>query len=308
MSIKFHYGLALVLAGGLGVSGCAVQARGRATTGTAENMPPPPPEPVHRPPPPPPENVPPPEPTPPPQPPPRVTFDATGWTLLGERVVEGKNDRDVVAVGRTEGIWNRLMIVVEDSDLEMKNVTVVFGNGQKYSPDLQHYFREDSRTRGLFLPGKTRRIKEIRFRYGNLPGGGRAKVAVYGHEVEPAQPVSKVLKAAEWDKGGWTLLGSRTVQGKRDHDTIRLAHKDPAPIGKVMLVVEDSDLEIHDMTITFGNNSKFTPEVRQYFREDSRTRSIDLPGDTRNIKKIDLRYSNLPGGGKAKVEVWGRAR
>jgi hypothetical protein len=41
------------------------------------------------------------------------------------------------------------------------------------------------------------------------------------------------------------------------------------------------------------------------FKEGSRTRVVDLPGDDRVIKAINLRYKNLPGGGRAKVEVWG---
>ena len=32
---------------------------------------------------------------------------------------------------------------------------------------------------------------------------------------------------------------------------------------------------------------------------------LDFPGDERTIKYIDFKYRNLPGGGRAKVEVWG---
>ena len=38
-------------------------------------------------------------------------------------------------------------------------------------------------------------------------------------------------------------------------------------------------------------------------REGTRTRVIDLPGDDRVIKVIKFKYRNLPGGGKAKVQV-----
>lgn len=50
----------------------------------------------------------------------------------------------------------------------------------------------------------------------------------------------------------------------------------------------------------FGRGEPFRPEVNQYFREGTRTRSIDLPGDGRVIKWIEFRYRNLPGGAARK--------
>jgi hypothetical protein len=31
---------------------------------------------------------------------------------------------------------------------------------------------------------------------------------------------------------------------------------------------------------------------------------IDLPGDARVIRSVEFRYGNLPGGGRAKAELW----
>lgn len=33
---------------------------------------------------------------------------------------------------------------------------------------------------------------------------------------------------------------------------------------------------------------------------------IDLPGDKRVIKHVTFEYGNLPGGGRAQVELWAR--
>ena len=112
--------------------------------------------------------------------------------------------------------------------------------------------------------------------------------------------------AQRWDSTGWVKLGEREVNGRVDHDRITVGRHD-GKFTKLTLYVEKSDLEMLDFEITFGNNEKFHPEVRHVFREGSRTRVIDLPGDERTIKTIDLRYKNLPGGGRARVEVWGFA-
>jgi hypothetical protein len=109
---------------------------------------------------------------------------------------------------------------------------------------------------------------------------------------------------AGWDNKGWVKLGEQTVNGRVDKDTIRVG-KAEGKFTKLTLVVEKSELELLDFEITFANGEKFHPEVKHYFKENSRTREIDLPGDERVIQKIDVTYKNLPKGGNAKLEVWG---
>ena len=107
-------------------------------------------------------------------------WNRTGWEMLGSRVVDGKADRDVIEVGGARaGAFTRLMLVVEDSDLDMFDLIVEFGNGEKLAPKIRHTFREDTRTRAIDLPGNKRAIRRITFHYGNLPGSGRAKVEVW---------------------------------------------------------------------------------------------------------------------------------
>lgn len=265
-------GLAMV------ASGCRARAAATVRTG------PPPPRHVHRPPPPP-------------------AWDPAGWELLGETWVEGKNDADRIQVGAHEGRFTKLMVVVEQSDLEMRDMEITFGNGEKMSPEVRQFFRENTRTRAIDLPGNQRAIKNITFHYGNLPGGGRARVAVYGKAAE-GPPPGPILKA-NFDPNGWTLIGERTVEGKGDFDQIKVG-KAEGKFQELMVVVEDSDLEMHDMEITFGNGKKQKPAVKHFFREADRTRAIDLKGNTRVIKNLKFWYSNLPGGGKARVAVYGR--
>ena len=88
-----------------------------------------------------------------------------------------------------------------------------------------------------------------------------------------------------------------------------------------MLIVTNGDLELHDIVVHFGNGQRWSPNMRHVFREGSRSRAIDLPGDVRFIRKVDLVYGNLddgpgrghgrgPGRGhdrdQARVELWGR--
>jgi hypothetical protein len=244
----------------------------------------------------------------------KSSFDRKGWTLLGEKQVDGKKDHDVVRVKGNDGPWSKVMLVVEDSDLELQDLEIQFGNGQKHNPSVKHVFKEGDRTRAIDLPGEKRHITKIALRYANLPGGGKARVLVFGKsegavEAVPGGPGPGAEpgdnRKARWDHNGWVMLGDKVVNGGADRDVIPVG-KSEGKFTKLMMVVEDSDLELTDMEVIFGNGEKVNPKVKHVFQENDRTRAIDLPGDARTIKRIDLRYGNLPGGGKARVEVWGK--
>ena len=104
----------------------------------------------------------------------------TGWEKLGERWVEGKNDRDIIHVGRAEGRFTTLMIKAEHSALELFDMLVVFGDGTSWSPNTRLVFGQETTSRQIDLPGGARVIKRVEFRYGNLPGGGRAQLELWG--------------------------------------------------------------------------------------------------------------------------------
>ena len=228
-------------------------------------------------------------------------WDSTGWVKLGAREVNGRVDRDRIDVGRYDGKFTKLTLYVESSDLELLDFEITFGNKERFHPEVRHVFKEGSRTRVIDLPGDERVIKSIDLKYKNLPGGGRARVEVWGFKGEPAARPA----AFHWDANGWVMLGEREVNGRVDHDRIEVGRHD-GKFGKLTLVVLDSDLELLDFEIKFGRGAPWHPEVKHFFKEGQRTRVIDLPGDDRVIKFIDFRYRNLPGGGRAKVQVWAK--
>jgi hypothetical protein len=102
------------------------------------------------------------------------------WNKLGERWVEGTRDRDVIPVGAHDKAYRRIMIVVEHSALEMHDVIVHFGDGSSFSPPTRHVFAANTRSHVIDLPGARRNIRSVEFRYGNLPGGGRAQAELWG--------------------------------------------------------------------------------------------------------------------------------
>lgn len=229
-------------------------------------------------------------------------WDSKGWVKLGERTVNGKVDRDRIEVGAVDGKFTKVTLVVERSEIELLDFEVTFGDGEHFHADTKHYFREGSRTRVIDLPGKERVIKAINLHYRNIPGGGPAKVEVWGWRAGAGTAVSP---AFSWDSNGWTMLGERTVNGRVDHDRIEVGRGE-GKFKKLTVVVMDSDLEMIDFEIKFAKGQPWHPALSHYFKEGQRTRVIDFPGDERVIKFIDFKYRNLPGGGAAKVQVWAK--
>jgi hypothetical protein len=108
-----------------------------------------------------------------------VTEVRADWTMLGERWVDGAHDRDVIWVGAREGAFRRIMIVVDHSALEMDSVVVHFSDGSAFAPETRHVFAANTRSHVIDLPGTRRNIRSVEFRYGNLPGGGRAQAELW---------------------------------------------------------------------------------------------------------------------------------
>ena len=101
------------------------------------------------------------------------------WNKLGERWVDGAHDRDVIFVGPRDRAYRRIMIVVEHSALEMDDVVVHFVDGTAFVPQTRHVFAANTRSHVIDLPGSWRAIRSVEFRYGNLPGGGRAQAELW---------------------------------------------------------------------------------------------------------------------------------
>ncbi len=234
-------------------------------------------------------------------PPQKPQWNPRGWTKLGEKWVNGRRDKDAFSLSN-RGTFTHLMVVVSESDLRMFDMKMRFGNGEKYSPNLAHLFKNGDRSKPISLPGFARTIRQVKFKYGNLPGNGRAKVALYGINRNPA-PVPP-----RWNPQGWIKLGEKRVNGTRDHDSLRIGHH-RGMFSHLAIVVSESDLRMDNIVVTFGNRQQFSPRLRHMFKNGSRSRKINLPGEVRNLSRIEFSYGNIAGNagnGRARVEIWGK--
>jgi hypothetical protein len=119
----------------------------------------------------------------------------------------------------------------------------------------------------------------------------------------PPPPDRGPAPSRQWDSTGWTLLGEKTVDGTNDQEQVDFSQKMGTIPKRLTITVTDSDLEMHDMKVVYTSGESFTPSGRHYFREGSRTRVIEL-SRAEILRAVQFKYSNLPGGGRARVQVW----
>ena len=106
--------------------------------------------------------------------------DMTGWRLLGDAWVSGEFDRQIIRVGKYEGKVARVMLVVTSSSIELGDMVIQFGNGQRLSPGVRRSFADGSRSRAIDLPGHVRSIRGVELVRGAVSSGGRVHVELWG--------------------------------------------------------------------------------------------------------------------------------
>ena len=103
------------------------------------------------------------------------------WEKLGSRKVNVKADHDEILVTAYEGFFTKIKFKVLDAPILVRNVKVVFGNGESKNVKVSKRFNAGMESRVIDLPGNKRVIKKIVMNYTTVAKDkGRATVVVWG--------------------------------------------------------------------------------------------------------------------------------
>lgn len=104
-------------------------------------------------------------------------------------------------------------------------------------------------------------------------------------------------------RDNWELLGTRRVSFAAEKDVISAKHQ--GRFRAIKVEVEGGNLQMYNIRLVFGDGSTFSPDTRVEFREGSWSRTIDLPGDARVIRRVEFWYRSELKRGRATVRVYG---
>src|SRR5688572_25165263 len=121
------------------------------------------------------------------------------------------------------------------------------------------------------------------------------------HRHDPPRQANRarpVESRAEWAK-----LGERWVDGTRDRDVISLRDADRR-FRRIMIVVEDSPPEMFGGVVTLADGTRLPPPTPHVVAANPPPHVNEPPGNQPPDRPLEVRYGNLPGGGRAQAELW----
>ena len=110
--------------------------------------------------------------------------------------------------------------------------------------------------------------------------------------------ISFTADAQNYRRGDrWEYLGQSNVDGRRDHDVIRVNAR--GAFRSIQLQVQGAEIEFQRVVVHFENGADTEVAVRDRIQAGGKTRAIDLPGDQRRIRSVEIWYGK---------DNWGRRR
>lgn len=223
---------------------------------------------------------------------------ASEWVQLGEQSVNRHADRDVLVVGTDEGRYEALRFRALGNGVTFAEVRVLYGNGSSEVLNIKEHVRAGETTRPYDLQGRHRLIDRIEFLYQSTgPWGGKAVIQVAG------------LKDTGGIGGGggfgdWSRLGTREVSLVADHDVIPVGPFD-GTFRAIKLHVTGRPIKLYDIRVTFANGQRQRFDFDHFVSAGAYSPTLDLVGNERMIRRIDLVYKRQTAGGHAFVTVYG---
>ena len=112
--------------------------------------------------------------------PPLVSRGGPPWEMLGERRVDMKVERDVVPVGRWEGSFTKIRLKVLNHDIELRDVTIVYGNGETDQWIIRRRVRDEEPGPVFDLTGHRRVVERVIMTYRATNPFSQTTVQVWG--------------------------------------------------------------------------------------------------------------------------------
>jgi len=212
-----------------------------------------------------------------------------GWQQLGQITYRAEPQRGVISVANA-GRVQAIRIEVQQNDVEISNVRVVFANNASEDFRLGQLIRAGSMSPPIRLPGN-RQVRDIIITY--VPRGPARIIVAADTRGGPPEPQ-------------WAELGCKSIGFLIDRDIIKVGRKE-GRFSSLRVRVRGNDIMLFRLGVVYGNGKRDTLDVKTNIKAGSETKPIGLRGENRGIDQIELIYGSRPGfGGKATVCVDGR--
>lgn len=101
----------------------------------------------------------------------------------------------------------------------------------------------------------------------------------------------------------WVRLGSKHIDGRRDHDEISLDER--GRFRAIAFRVSDGNAVIRNIVVKFENGERYRVNMRELVLRGEMSPAIDLPGRDRKIDRVSFNYGSLRPGGRPEIHLFG---
>lgn len=152
--------------------------------------------------------------------------------------------------------WDEIRIKALDRPIRVREVTVVFGNGDRQRIDVDQLLRPDTTTRTIRLDGRNaRRIDRIRVEVSRRRGP-RGRLQVLGLGDGRVAASRQVRRAGQRNvPEGWVLFGSETVGTRAERQTLPIG-REAGVFDRITFRALRNDIHIRDVTVVYGNGTR----------------------------------------------------
>jgi hypothetical protein len=105
-------------------------------------------------------------------------------------------------------------------------------------------------------------------------------------------------------RGRWTYLGDSHVDGAQHHDSIKVG-RSAGTYRAIQLRIRGGAINFERVIVRYGNGSQEEIPIRARIPDGGQTRVIDLPGERRIIRSLDLWYGKDNWRRRPKVSLHG---
>ncbi|MFM2423370.1 MAG: hypothetical protein RL291_1900 [Pseudomonadota bacterium] len=228
------------------------------------------------------------------------------WVVFGVQRANFEGDRDVIRVGQQAGRFDRIALRVRDNDVFIRDLRVVYGNGEVREFPMNGVVRAGYRTTPLDLDGK-RFISEVQLTYRSRPSGRQqAIVEVIGERAQDWYRERETTPAPRGVRDdGWIIVRAKDISSTRtDNDTFELGPQ-LGQIKRLQLRVRNNDVRIDSVQVNFTNGERELLPVNQTLSAGQVSPPLVFQGRGRRVNSVGISAkSRFSLRGNGVVEIW----
>lgn len=227
------------------------------------------------------------------------------WVRLGSVHVEHNRNRDTT-YSQFAGPVENLTFTARGSDMWCRDITARYTNGERERVYSGKLYKDQSVDTDV--QGRERRILRLTMSCSaSSQHGGEIHIGAnvgrfrqawdktkfwatrFTRDAEDRLGMSDNRDGWGHDRNGWVTIGRENFRGRHDSETTSAGWRGRS-VDRIALRPVDNDARCMRVSATFSNGRTRDLDVdRRDVMERGRLTVIDLPGDERNLRSVDLR-------------------